>query len=154
MIRLLITGDPGTITAQQKGINWKKRAFYTKTAVKAERTRMKRNLHVWIPRPGGGGDFVRMKTLFPSPFIGPVHVSVKFIFPFTQDQARRHVAQLGDPAFETGHGVRPDFDNSLKLLLDVLTELNFWTDDAQIDDANVHKRRGSDPRILIAIDAC
>jgi len=148
MLRLLIKGEPSTITAQQKGVSWKSRTFFTITAVKAEARRFRRELHIW-----NGTEFVRPKEPF-QPIEGPLHVSVKFVFPFTDDQARRHADKLSDPQFEIHHGCRPDIDNSLKLLLDTLTKLRVWGDDGQIDDLNIHKRRGTVPRIAIAVRPC
>ncbi len=145
MLRLLIKGEPATITAQQKGISWKSRVIYTKSAVKAEARRMRRELHVW-----NGKEFVRPAEKF-QPLTGPLHVSVKFVFAMTEEQMRRHAEQLTDPKFEIHHGKRPDVDNSLKLLLDTFTALGIWGDDGQIDDLNLHKRRGTVPRIDIAI---
>lgn len=149
MIRLLIPGEPSTVTAQQKGVNFNVRRFYTKTAVAAEKRRLIRNLRIW-----DGTDYVPLVAKHPTPLTVPVHVSVKYVFPLTQELAKKHAAHLADPKFEAPHGVRPDFDNSLKLLLDVLTGLRFWEDDGLIDDANIHKRRGTYPRIVIAIDQC
>jgi Holliday junction resolvase RusA-like endonuclease len=147
MISLLIPGEPATITAQQKGVNFKSRSFYTKVAVKAEKRRVKRCIQLWT-----GAEYVAHRKFF-TPLIGPLHVSVKFVFPFTEEQAAKHADKLSDPRFEIHHGKRPDVDNSLKLILDTLTELKLWEDDSQIDDLNVHKRRGTDPRIAIAVRA-
>jgi Holliday junction resolvase RusA-like endonuclease len=149
MIRLLITGEPATITAQQKGVNFAARKFYTKAAVEAEKRRIRRCMQIW-----NGTEFVKMTKPPIGPLVGPVHCSIKYVFPLTQEQAKKHADKLSDPNFEIHHGKRPDFDNLLKTPIDVLTKLGFWEDDGQVDDANVHKRRGTTPRILIAIKSC
>lgn len=147
MIILRVNGEPSTITAQQKGVNWKKRAFYTKAAVKAEARRITRNLHRWDE---ASKTWVRVKAIA-APLLGPVHCSIKIRYPMTQEQTRKHADQLSNSSFELRHGKRPDFDNTIKLLLDTLTKLKFWEDDGQISDCNVHKRYGVDPCIQIAI---
>ena len=135
MIKFSIAGEPARMTAQQKGVNWKRRAFYTKSQVKAERRRI---LKAALPHAPG------------CPFTGPVHCSIMLVFPLTQAQAAHHAEKLSTD-FTLLHLVKPDVDNSAKLILDVLTEANFWADDAQVCDLNLHKRYGSNPRIAIAI---
>lgn len=146
MIRLLVTGEPSTITAQQKGVNWRKREFYTKTAVKAEARRIRRSMNVWVEEKNS---YVPLKTR-PTAVAGPLHCSIKIVYPMTQELAKKHADKLGDPNFEVRHPKRPDVDNSIKLILDTLTKLGFWEDDGQIDDLNLHKRYGTTPRIAIA----
>lgn len=150
MILLLVAGEPSTVTAQQKGVNWKRRSFYTKAAVRAEARRIKRNLHQWNQSTGA---FERVRQKYPAPLTGPVQCSIKIRYPLTRAQATKHADQLGNPKFELPHDKRPDFDNTIKLLLDLLTELRFWCDDGQICDANIHKRYGAEPGIHIAIRA-
>lgn len=145
MIRLLIPGEPATITSQQKGVNFRSRKLYTKTALKAERRRIKRGVHIW-----DGKQFIKMKGFFPTPYDCPIHCSVKIVFPLTQEEARKHADKLSDPNFEIPHAVSPDFDNSSKLIIDALSDLKFWVNDSRICDANIHKRRGSNPRIVVA----
>lgn len=136
MILLHIPGEPATMTAQQKGVNWRKRSFYTKTAVKAEMRRITRAVKDGIPA---------------EPITGPVQCSIKIRHPMTQEQSKRHVAELANENFELPHTVKPDADNSIKAILDTLTRCRFWTDDSQVCDLNIHKRYGVTPGIWIAI---
>lgn len=150
MILLHVPGEPSTVTAQQKGVNWNSRTIFTKAAVKAEKRRIKRSILV---KHAATGAWERVKQKCPAPLTGPVQCSIKIRYPLTQAQAAKHAAQLSNPNFELRHAKRPDFDNTIKLFLDVLTELGFWTDDGQIADANIHKRCGPCPGIWVAIDA-
>lgn len=44
---------------------------------------------------------------------------------------------------------KPDCDNAVKLLQDVLTSLGFWKDDSQISDLRVKKYLSEKPGLLI-----
>ena len=46
---------------------------------------------------------------------------------------------------------KPDNDNAVKLLQDVLCELNFFKDDSQVADLHVKKKLSEHPGILIDI---
>ena len=59
---------------------------------------------------------------------GPLQLIVKWLFPIT---AKHH-----DGQYKT---TRPDTDNLQKLLKDVMTDLNFWHDDAQVASEIVEK---------------
>lgn len=138
MIALFVPGPPPSITAQQKGVNWKRRKFYTKSELKAEGRRIMRAIRDHIPA---------------SPIEGPVQCSIKIRYALTQLQAQQHVADLSSPEFELPHYCAPDADNAIKLLLDVITRAKFWRDDGQVCDLNIHKRYGAEPGIHIRIKA-
>ena len=97
-----------TVTAQQKGvtiINGRPH-FYTKQEVKAV------------------ADFYRfiLKTHRPPlPMTGAVAVVIGFRFPAKKPY------KDGRPKV-----TRPDVENMLKLIFDVMTELGYWLDDSQI----------------------
>jgi Holliday junction resolvase RusA-like endonuclease len=138
MIALFVPGEPPSITAQQKGVNFKRRTFYTKSAIKAERRRITRAIRASIPA---------------RPIEGPVQCSIKIRYALTQKQAAHHVEYLSDEEFELPHWCKPDADNAIKLILDTLTSAGFWVDDGQVCDLNVHKRYGAEPGIHIRIKA-
>lgn len=56
-----------------------------------------------------------------SPWAGPVHLRVDFYFR-TSDVKKQGCWKI----------TRPDTDNLLKLLKDVMTEAGFWADDSQV----------------------
>lgn len=68
------------------------------------------------------------------PFNGPVSVSILFAFAYPTGTAIKHRMDL---AYKI---TRPDCDNSAKLLIDTITPLGFWHDDAQIAHLTVEKR--------------
>ncbi len=142
---LLVPGEPSTVTAQHKGISFRRRQVYTLAVIKAERHRIERDLLIMQE-----GVFTRPK--YPViPYSGPLYCQIQIIYPLTLDQAERHADKLSDTTFTLRHPVRPDVDNSVKLILDVLTRLGFWHDDAQVDELRLTKRYGSEPRITIWI---
>ena len=76
------------------------------------------------------------------PLKGPLHVVVKWLFP--RIKGREH-AQYKD--------TKPDLDNLCKLLFDVMTELHFYQDDAQIASMLIEKFWAEKTGIFIEIDA-
>ena len=81
------------------------------------------------------------------PFSGPVAVTVRWTFPWRKSERKRVVA-AGVPV---PHTSRPDLDNLEKNLLDVLTRLNFWTDDSLVAEKATSKFWGPNPGIDVAI---
>ncbi|WP_432748905.1 RusA family crossover junction endodeoxyribonuclease [Pectinatus haikarae] len=53
-------------------------------------------------------------------FIGPVRLITKWMFPAGKHQTATYKT------------TKPDTDNMIKLLKDVMTKLNYWDDDAQV----------------------
>jgi len=126
MITFSIPGNPPTATAQQKGQNRKTGKYYkTPELQDAEQKYM---AYVAQARP-------------PEPITGPVQLHVVFMF----DHRGRHK----DGEAKT---TRPDTDNMVKLLKDVLTRCGFWKDDAQVYDERVLKVWDSQPRIVVMVE--
>ncbi len=75
------------------------------------------------------------------PLEGPLRVDLVFYFPRPLSHYRtgKHAGQLRDNAPEW-HTSKPDRDNSDKAVLDQLTVLRFWKDDAQACDGRLVKR--------------
>jgi Holliday junction resolvase RusA-like endonuclease len=134
---LIIPGEPATVTAQQKGVNWKSRRFYTKDPIKAESQRI--YAHALHQRTKG------------PPLAGPLDVTIWLIYPLTKALAKKHADRLADDSFTLPHPVRPDVDNLSKLLLDTLTKARIWEDDSQACDLNLRKRYGVIPRIVVEV---
>lgn len=84
-----------------------------------------------------------------SPAEGPVEIAIMFAMPRPKRLMRKN-----DPEGLVQAITRPDWDNLPKAVMDVLTRLGFWRDDAQITDVTVKKRfaeKNGAPRIEISI---
>lgn len=126
MIAFTIPGDPPTATAQQKGRSSKTGAWYKTPELRdAEQKYM---AYAAQARP-------------PEPITGPVQLHVVFMF----DHRGRHK----DGEAKT---TRPDTDNMVKLLKDVLTRCGFWKDDAQVYDERVLKVWSSQPGTVVIVE--
>lgn len=127
MIAFKIPGDPPTATAQQKGQNRKTGKYYKTPELRdAEQKYM---AYAAQARPA-------------EPIAGPVRLTVVFSF----DHHGRH--RDGEPKT-----TKPDTDNLVKLLKDVLTKVGYWKDDAQVYDEHVIKVWEERPGILVLIQA-
>ncbi|HLO41661.1 MAG TPA: RusA family crossover junction endodeoxyribonuclease [Phycisphaerales bacterium] len=77
------------------------------------------------------------------PWDGPVELDVTFWFERTQE-LERHKHGAG----ELLHTVRPDLDNLVKAIKDVMTDEGVWIDDGRVCDTVIRKRyvaRGHGP---------
>ena len=72
------------------------------------------------------------------PFDGPIQIGFVFSY-FTPTKKRR-----GTPKTS-----RPDCDNVVKLVLDVMTELGFFLDDAQVTRLRIEKRWSTTERASV-----
>jgi Holliday junction resolvase RusA-like endonuclease len=82
------------------------------------------------------------------PLQGPLRLDVQFVFPWRKSETKRRRA-LGIIPCDT----RPDCDNLVKLVADVLTKLRFYGDDGQIADLSVSKAWGDRVGITINISS-
>ena len=72
------------------------------------------------------------------PIAGPIAVEIQFSMP----RPKSHYGAKGavKPAFESAqHTQKPDLDNLAKAVLDAMTVLRFWGDDAQIVEMTLGK---------------
>lgn len=81
------------------------------------------------------------------PMEGALKLRVDFVFPWRKSEAKRKLLLGRIP----NHS-RPDCDNMVKLVADVLTKLRFYQDDGQIADLHVTKAWGDNVGISITID--
>jgi len=81
-----------------------------------------------------------------SPLIGPLKLAVDFVFPWRKSESKRRLAFGRLP-----NDARPDCDNLVKLVGDVLTKLRFYNDDGQVADLHVTKSWGNNVGIRISI---
>jgi len=81
------------------------------------------------------------------PFTGPVSLSVDYVFPWRKSEPLKRRA-LG----RVPHTSKPDCSNMIKMLEDVLTKLEFWTDDSLVADLRVTKAWGDAVGIYVSIE--
>ena len=122
---------PPTITDQQHrlGVNRKtgKPYVYKQQALVDARQKFEAYLAKHVP---------------PVPFTGPVQLVVKWCYPVKGSHRNGE--------WKTS---KPDTDNSEKMLKDVMTELGYWKDDAQVCSEIVQKFWASIPGIYIQIES-
>ena len=68
------------------------------------------------------------------PLVGPVELHVSWLFP----RGKRH-------KHKEWRVTKPDTDNLQKMLKDVMTDLGFWVDDAQVVKEHVEKIWSDEP---------
>ena len=134
MIRVKLDIVPPTATAQQKGVFVRngRAHFFTKQKVRDAEDFLAAMLAPHAPDV---------------PLHGPVNFQARWCFPYRKSEPKR-VTNAGR---EIAHTVRPDLDNLEKALLDVLTRLRFWEDDAQVFTKSTAKVWGPSPYLAIAI---
>lgn len=69
------------------------------------------------------------------PIEGPVGISVVFLMP-----RPKYLLKRTSPTGRVAHTGKPDADNMLKAVMDALTQIGVWRDDAQITDSTIVKR--------------
>jgi len=99
--------------------------FYEPQALKAARADLKRYLTPNRP---------------PEPLTGPLRLVTKWCYPPGKRPA---------PTYKT---TAPDTDNMIKLLKDVMTDLGFWLDDAQVASEITEKFWASPPGIFVQVE--
>jgi Holliday junction resolvase RusA-like endonuclease len=82
------------------------------------------------------------------PLGGPVAVSLHLSMPRPKAHYKRGVLRLEAPAWHTS---RPDADNVLKAVLDALTTVGLWHDDAQVCRVTVDRKYGERPGALLEV---
>ena len=126
-LNFFLAGDFPTVTAQMKGVtvvNGKPR-FYKKQEVKDAEDWFRAGLLPHRPK---------------LPLDSPVRLEVEWRFP-TADPKR----------YGTYKKTRPDTDNLEKILKDVMTECNFWVDDARVVHEIVGKVWSDKPGVWIDV---
>lgn len=124
MISFFMLMIPPTVTFQDKQINWKNKVIYDSAEVKTAKQKLEAHL---------------AKHRINKPLEGPLCLRSIWIYP----------GEEKDPIPKT---TKPDADNINKLLMDAMTKLKFWKDDAQIFDLHIQKYEGTQPGIYIEID--
>ena len=134
MIRVKLDIVPPTATAQQKGVFVRngRAHFFTKQKVRDAEDFLAAMLAPHAPA---------------EPLRGPVYFQARWCFPYRKSEPKR-VTNTGR---EVPHTSRPDLDNLEKNLLDVLTRLRYWEDDAQVFTKSTAKVWGPSPYLALAI---
>ena len=128
MIEFFLPMKPPTATHQEKAVKIVKgvAVFYEPQSLVNARLKLR--------------DYLGPKS--PSePILGALRLITKWCFPIT---GKHH-----DGEYKTS---KPDTDNLQKLLKDVMTDLGFWCDDAQVVSEIVEKFWAEIPGIYIAIE--
>lgn len=120
---------PPTMTHQEKQVRVVngKPVFYEPQKLKAVREKLRAHLGRHIPN---------------EKFSGPVRLTTWWCFPIKGNH------QNGD--YKTS---KPDTDNMVKTLKDVMTELHFWTDDAQVSSEVIEKYWADQPGIYVKVES-
>lgn len=129
MIDFFMAMEPPTHTHQEKQakvVNGKP-VFYEPQEVKTARQKLKAYLGQHVPE---------------QKFKGPVRLTTWWCFPVKG----RHK----DGEYRTS---RPDTDNLVKMLKDVMTELHFWKDDAQVASEVIEKYWSDIPGIYVKVES-
>ena len=82
-----------------------------------------------------------------TPLDGPLKMEVDWVYPYNKTEPKKN--QIGDGLW---CAKRPDCDNLVKMVKDVLCDLAFYTDDAQVADLTFRKWYSNTPRIIIYIE--
>lgn len=116
---------PPTITHQEKQVHvvCGKPVFYEPEELKAARSKLKAHLAGHVPE---------------RPLKGPVWLGVKWCFPIKG----KHV----DGEYKI---TKPDTDNLNKMLKDVMEDLGYWQNDAQVASEHIEKFWASVPGIYV-----
>lgn len=127
-IQFFLSMQPPTCTHQEKkvGIRKGKPFMYEPDNVKDARAKLKAHLARHVPER-------KMQ--------GAVQLVTKWCFPIK--------GKHQDGEYRTS---KPDTDNLIKLLKDVMTDLNFWTDDAQVASEVTEKFWAATPGIYLTIE--
>lgn len=81
-----------------------------------------------------------------APLTGPVVLSLVFMYPFPKSTSKRELAEGARPMV-----VKPDADGIASGVMDCLTTLRFWLDDAQVYCLHVEKWQSAKSGILVEI---
>lgn len=125
-IKITIPGQPPRVT-HQSGTRHTSHGNHTyKTPqLQAEELRLIKGLKPYVPA---------------EKITGPVMLTVTYVFKPTAKKMRGQ--------WKT---TKPDTDNMIKTLKDVMTRMHFWTDDAQVAKESVSKVWDDEPGIHITI---
>lgn len=82
------------------------------------------------------------------PLTGPLRLVIRVCYPFNKTEKKKVIA-LGEQPKVT----RPDVDGIATGVMDCMSVLRFWKDDAQVTSLTVSKSVGPDPGICLSVEA-
>ncbi|HQO00543.1 MAG TPA: RusA family crossover junction endodeoxyribonuclease [Bacilli bacterium] len=114
-MKMFLLLDPPTATAQERQVTVVKNRpiFYQPEKLKEAKNILRHHLRPFKPK---------------EPLTGALELHVVWLFP----RGRRH-------KHKEWRVTKPDTDNLQKMLKDVMTDLGFWNDDAQVVKEHVEK---------------
>lgn len=121
--------EPPRATAQERQVTIRngKPAFYEPSKVKEARQKLTQYIGQYAP---------------PEKNYGPVRLTVVWYFGTKCKRAQNRYKDT-----------KPDIDNMMKMLLDVMTVLGFWDDDRQVVGLLTEKRWSLRPGVLIRLES-
>jgi Holliday junction resolvase RusA-like endonuclease len=130
MIELFLPIVPPTTTSQKKGVDFTSGRFYKKAAIQQAEADYLTLLRAHRP---------------PQPIAGAIELSVCFVWPHLTGASQKRRVR------DEWKTTRPDLDNSVKLLADCLTKLQFFYDDGQVARLIATKCHGPSAGVHISI---
>lgn len=130
MIKFFVPMKLPTITAQEQKIGIAKNGKpykYDPSELKAARVIFRDHLRKFAP---------------PEPISGPIKLQTIWCYPCNTTHP--------EPAWKT---TKPDTDNMVKLLKDVMTKLGFWHDDAQVTLEIIQKIWDNRSGLYVSLEA-
>lgn len=129
MIDFFMAMKPPTCTHQEKQVHVVngKPVFYEPSELKAARAKLRAHMSRHVPA---------------EPFRGALRLTTWWCFPLC---GNHH-----DGEYKTS---KPDTDNLVKLLKDVMTDLGFWKDDAQVASEVIEKYWHNIPGIYVKVES-
>lgn len=120
-MKIFLLLDPPTATAQERQVTivHNKPVFYQPEKLKEAKRILRLHLRPFKPK---------------EPLVGPVELHVSWLF----HRGKRH-------KHKEWRVTKPDTDNLQKMLKDVMTDLGFWVDDAQVVKEHVEKIWSDEP---------
>src|SRR5262249_50646245 len=85
------------------------------------------------------------------PLEGPLSLCITFTMPRPNSHYLKRGLRTNAPTLVS---TKPDLDNTCKGVMDILTQLRFWHDDAQIAALMLHKRYGEDCGARVILEQC
>ncbi len=122
------------VTDQQKGIDFRRRRVYTKSKVLAARDFLRWNLKPYAPEV---------------PILGALRLVVKCYYAYNKTEKKDIVKNR----IIYPRSTRPDWDNIGKGLCDILADLKFFENDAQIYSGTIEKYWAPFDKIEIEISS-
>ena len=133
-VYLPIPGGPPRYTAQQRrwAIRDGKPVTYPDSRALRVRAELQRLFAPYAPQ---------------KPMTGPIKLDIRLVYPYRTTEKKQTI----EAGTEIPKTTRPDTDNCLKLVQDIMMTAGYYVDDSQIYDLHAIKIWGPNPGIVIDI---